>query len=104
MKIQSQSAFRYDGHTSAAHLIIISSHNIHIRRNRAQVIVRLLVTDIARADDLLDFSGNEELLELCWEVVYSVGNVEVTDDEDEDHSCGDVRMSERRGGSNDVDA
>jgi hypothetical protein len=36
--------------------------------------------------------------------VYSVGNVEVTDDEDEDHSCGDVRMSERRGGSNDVDA
>jgi hypothetical protein len=36
---------------------------------------------------LLDFAGDEELFELGGEVVDAVGDVEVADDEDEDHGC-----------------
>ena len=47
-----------------------------------QVIVGLLVTDIACADDLLDFTGRKEFLGLCGEVMRFMGDVEVANDED----------------------
>ena len=71
-------------------LVIVALDDVHIGRYGPQVVVRLLVADVARAEDLLDlldFTGNKEFLEFEGEVMNSVRNMEVTDNEDEDH-CG----------------
>ena len=64
------------------YLVIVPSHNVHIWRDRAQIIIGLLVTDITCAYYLLDFTGHEEFLELCGEVVRSMGDMKVAYDED----------------------
>ena len=68
-----------------AHLIIVSLHNVHIWRDRAQVLVCFPVADISGAEDLLDLARNKKLLELQREIMDSVGNVQVANDEHEDH-------------------
>ena len=59
---------------------------MHIRSDTAQVIEGLLVAYVSRAYDLLDLSGDEELLELCRQVVRAVWDVEIANYEDE--HCG----------------
>ena len=66
-------------------LVIIALDDVYIGRDGPQVVVRLLVADVSRAEDLLDFTGNKEFLEFEGEVMNSVRDVEVTDNEDEDH-------------------
>lgn len=56
--------------------------------NAAKVVERLLVTDIARADYLLNFPRQKELLELCREIEGAMWNVKVANDEDEHHGGG----------------
>ena len=68
-------------------LVIVALDEVYIGRYGPQVVVRLLVADVARAEDLLYFTGNEEFLEFEGEVMNSVRDVEVTNNEDEDH-CG----------------
>ena len=45
-------------------LVIVALDNMYIGRYGPQVVVCLLVADVARAENLLDFTGNEEFLEL----------------------------------------
>lgn len=75
------------GHSkhAIAHLIVIPSYNMHIRRDCLQILVRFLVTDIPRAKDLLYFPWYQEFPELGREVMDAMGDVEVSDDQDEDH-------------------
>lgn len=80
-------------------LVVVSAHGMHVRRDAAQVLVRLAVAEVAGAENLLDLPWYEEFLELCGEVVYAVWNVQVADDEDEDHvGVRDGRKSEVTGG------
>ena len=69
----------------ATHLVVISPHDMHIRRDRAQVFVCFPVTDVPSAEDLLYLARHEQLLKLEREVMYSVRYVEIADDEYEDH-------------------
>jgi hypothetical protein len=71
------------------HLIVITTNDVHVCCNGPQIVVRFTVANIASAEDLLDFSWNEKFLELGGQVVGSMGDMKVTDDEDEDHGwCG----------------
>jgi len=45
-------------------LVIIAFDDMHVGRDRPQILVRLLVADVARAEDLLDLARDEEFLEL----------------------------------------
>jgi hypothetical protein len=58
-------------------------HDVHIGRYGPQVVVCLLVADVACAENLLNFAGDKEFLGFGGEVVNSVRDVGVTDDEDE---------------------
>jgi hypothetical protein len=66
-------------------LVVVALDDVYVGRYGPQVVVRLLVADVARAENLLNFSRDEEFLEFEGEVMNSVRDVEVTDDEDEDH-------------------
>lgn len=89
-------------------LVVVAAHGMHVGRDAAQVLVRLAVAEVAGAKNLLDLPWHEEFLELCREIVYAVGNVQVADDKDEDHlgvrdgkksevTAGDARSSSRIG-------
>lgn len=79
--------------TTRAHLVIIPSYNMDIRRNRPQVIVRLLVAHVSCAKNLLYLSGHKKLLELGRKIVGPVRDVEVTDGQDENHlSVGKIAL------------
>src|SRR6266571_7271076 len=65
--------------------IVVALRDVHVWRNGAQVIIGLLVADIACAKYLLDLSWNQKFLELGREVVYPMWNMKIPDDEDEDH-------------------
>lgn len=52
------------GHTT--HIIPVPLDNMHIACNGPEVVVRLLIADVASADNLLDLSRNEKLLEALW--------------------------------------
>ena len=56
-----------------------------IRRYSLEVLVCLFVTDIAGAQNLLNFAGNEKFLELCRKVVRSMGDMQVTNDKNKNH-------------------
>jgi len=68
-------------------LVIVALDDVPIGRYGPQIVVHLLVADVARSEDLLNFTWDEEFLEFEGEVVNPVRDVEVTNDEDEDH-CG----------------
>ena len=61
-----------------ADLVIFPAHSTHVRRDSPQVFPRLAVADVPRADDLLDLALNEQLLELCRQVVSPQRDVEVS--------------------------
>jgi hypothetical protein len=67
------------------HLIVISTDDVHVSRDGPQIVVSFTVANIASAEDLLDFAWNEKLLELRRQVVGSMGDMKIADDEDEDH-------------------
>ena len=67
------------------HLVIVSSDNMDVWRDGPEVLVRLAVTEIACAQDLLNLAGHQKFLELCGKIVDPVRDVQVADDEDEDH-------------------
>jgi hypothetical protein len=67
------------------HLVVVPPHDMHIGRDSPQVLVRLLVTNIACAQYLLNLPRNQKLLELCWQIVNSVWDVNVADDQYEHH-------------------
>ena len=59
------------------------AHHVHIRSERSQVVVRQLVDDIARAQDVLYFAGLQQRFKLLGEVSLAMRDVQVADDEDE---------------------
>lgn len=61
------------------HLVKISSDNIHVPCNAAQVVVGLAVTNVPCAKDLLNFSWNKKLAKLWWKIMCAVWDVQVTD-------------------------
>ena len=80
------------------HLIVVATNDVHVSRDGPQIVVRFTVANIAGAKDLLNFSWNEKFLKLGWQVVGSMGDVKVADDEDEDHgwlSAGDAARTSR---------
>lgn len=76
------------------YLVVVTSDDLHILCYSAQPFVCLSVADIASAENLLDFSGNKELLKLGGKVVSPMRNVQVADHQDQDHS-GDRDKVER---------
>jgi hypothetical protein len=78
-------------------LVCISSDDVDLGRNRAEVLVRLLVTHVAGADNLLDLAGHEQTLELCWQVGHPARDVQVSEDQDEHHGQGRDEMSRTLG-------
>jgi hypothetical protein len=72
------------------HLIVVASHDMYVRCYSTQILIRLLVTNVPSAEYLLDFPRNEKFLELCREVVNTVWNVEVANDENEDHCASET--------------
>jgi len=58
---------------------------VHVSRDGPQIVVCFTVANIAGAKDLLDFSWNEKFLELGRQVMNSMGDMKIADDEDEDH-------------------
>jgi hypothetical protein len=77
------------------HLIVITTNDVHISRDGPQIIIRFTVANISSAKNLLDFSWNEKFLELGWEVVDSMGDMKIANDEDEDH-CWLLGLMRRR--------
>jgi hypothetical protein len=67
------------------HLIVITTDDVHVSCDGPQIVVRFTVANIAGAKYLLDFSWNEKFLELGGQVMDSMGDMKVADDEDEDH-------------------
>jgi hypothetical protein len=67
------------------YLIVIATDDMHVSRDGPQIVVRFSVANVAGAKYLLDFSWNEKFLELGGQVVDSMGDVKIADDEDEDH-------------------
>ena len=68
-------------------IVKVAAHHVHIARQRPKVIVSQLIDDVSRAEDVLDFAGLEERLELFWQVRAAVRDVHIAYDEDEDHRC-----------------
>jgi len=70
---------------TSPHLIVIPLHHVHVRRDSAQILVRLSIAYISRAEYLLDLPRYEQFLEFAGEVVDAVWNVQVADNENENH-------------------
>lgn len=58
-------------------LLEVAPHEMHVAGEGAQVVHRLLGAQVARAQDVLDPAGHEELLELGGEGGGAVGDVQV---------------------------
>lgn len=63
------------------HIIEIPSGNVDVGSDGLEVVVRFLVTNIACTQYLLDFSRDKQFLEFGGEIVSSMRNVEVPDNE-----------------------
>ena len=85
-------------HAHQTHLIVVSADDMHVRRDSAEVLVCLSVAEVACAKDLLNLAWYKQLLELCRQVMYPVWNMQVTDDEDEDHGRGGKQKVKARQG------
>ena len=70
---------------ASPHLIVIPLYHVHVRRDSAQILVSLSIAYISRAEYLLDLSRYEQFLEFAGEVVDAVWNVQVADNENENH-------------------
>ena len=67
------------------HLIVITTNDVHVSRDGPQIVICFTVANISSAKNLLDFSWNEKFLELGWEVMDSMRDMKIANDEDEDH-------------------
>jgi hypothetical protein len=70
----------------STHVVVVALDDVHVGCDGSEVLIRLLVADVARAEYLLDLAWYQQLLELGGQVVSAVGNVEVANDENEDHA------------------
>lgn len=70
---------------TGSHLVIVSLHHVHVRRNSAQILVSLSIAYIAGAQYLLDLSRYKQFLELPGKVVDAMWDVQVADNENENH-------------------
>lgn len=66
-------------------IVKVAADDVHVGRERAQVVVRLLVYHVARAQNVLDLSWLQQRLKLLWQVGRTHGDVHIADDEDEHH-------------------
>ena len=71
--------------TTSSHLVVVPFDHVHVRRDGAQILIGLSIAYISRAQNLLDLPRYEQFLELCREVVDAVWNVQVADNENENH-------------------
>lgn len=62
-------------------LVIVTTDNNDIVRDAAEILVGFLVTDVASAQNLLDLARDEKFLELGGEIMNSVRDVQVANDE-----------------------
>ena len=81
---------------TSAHLVVVPLDHVHVRRYSAQILVSLSIAYISRAQYLLDLPRYEQFLELSREVVNAVWDVQVADNENENHP--DVERGGCRGG------
>lgn len=82
---------------TSSHLVIVPLDHIHVRRNSAQILVSLSIAYISRAQYLLDLPRYEQFLEFSGKVVDAVWDVQVADNENENHpdvECGGCRNEE----------
>ena len=70
---------------TSPHLIVIPLYHVHVWRNSTQIFVSLSIAYISRAEYLLDLPRYEQFLEFAGEVVDAVWNVQVADNENENH-------------------
>ena len=75
--------------TTSSHLVVVPLDHIHVRRDGAQILVRLSIAYISCAQYLLDLPRYEQFLEFSGEVVDAVWDVQVADNENENHSGGE---------------
>lgn len=66
-------------------IVVVASYNVYIRGNCPQILVRLLVTHISGAYYLLNLAGDQQFLKLCWEVMRAIWDMEVSNDQNENH-------------------
>lgn len=59
-------------------LVKVSSDDVDISSQGLQVVIALLGTQVTRAEDVLDLSRDQQLLELGWQGVAPVGDVQIT--------------------------
>lgn len=59
-------------------LVKVSPDDVHVPGQGLQVVIALFGAEVARAEDVLDLAWDQQLLELGWQGVASVGNVQVT--------------------------
>ena len=71
--------------TTSSHLVIVSLDHVHIRRNGTQILVSFSIAYISRAQYLLDLPRYEQFLEFSGKVVDTVWDVQVADNENENH-------------------
>lgn len=89
---------------SVTHFVIVTPHNMYIRRDRPQILVRFAVTNIPRTQNLLDLAWHKEFLKLRRKVVNSVGDVKVAYDKDKNHGESKWQSSARRSSTESVGA
>ena len=80
--------------TTSSYLVIVSLDHVHVRRNGAQILVRLSIAYISRAQYLLDLPRHEKFLEFPGKVMDAVWDVQVANNENENHpdvECGGCR-------------
>lgn len=63
------------------YLIKVTAHNVDITGQCFQVVERFLRAQVSSAQNVLNLSRHQELLELVGQAVGPVWNVKITDDE-----------------------
>ena len=59
-------------------LIEVPPHYVDVSGERLQVVIALLGAEVPCAEDVLDLPRDQQLLELGWQGVAPVGDVQVT--------------------------
>lgn len=59
-------------------LVKVSSDNVDVPGQRLEIVVGLLGAEVTGAEDVLDLPWDQQLLELGWQSVASMGDVKVS--------------------------
>lgn len=65
------------------HLVKVPTHDVDVPGECLQVVIALLGAQVPRAEDVLDLSRHQKLLELGWQGVAPVRNVQVAEHQDQ---------------------